>query len=316
MFKRDYVYKEVDGVSVAATVIWKSTLDESPYGIAFHGGGFVIGSRHFIPEVEIDYLCGAHYVVVSADYRLCPQVPLHHVIQDAVDAFSWCKSDLPARLNNDAGIAVDGQKIVAFGQSAGGLLALHLGGLPKPPRAILDFYGVKYMSDQFWHSPLPVLAGIPPFEQTFLDKIYQEPILTTTVTSLETAAPSTSGTRKRGMPAPDLSIPRNAWLFTALKNGTQIKAIVTDGDFESVDPAQAFKPGFPPTFFLHGDADAMVPPRFSQKAFEDLRSHGVKTELSLVPNQSHGFDAGLSHVDAEWPAVRRALDFLVLNGKA
>lgn len=118
------------------------------------------------------------------------------------------------------------------------------------------------------------------------------------------------------MPAPDLSVPRNAWLFTALKNGTQLKAIVKDDNFNRVDPTLAFKPGFPPTFFLHGNADALVLPRISEKAFSDLSNHGVKTELSLVPNQSHGFDAGLSQDDVEWPHVRRALDFLILNGNA
>lgn len=188
------------------------------------------------------------------------------------------------------------------------------GGLPEPPRAILDFYGVKYTSDEFWHTPLPLLAGIPPFEQSFLQNIYEGPLLTTTVTSLERAAASSSKTKKRGLPAPDLSVPRNAWLFTALKNGTHMKAIVKDDNFEGVDPTLAFKPGFPPTFFVHGDADDMVPARFSEKAFNDLSSHGVKTELSLVPNQSHGFDAGLSQDDTEWPPVRRALDLLIMNG--
>lgn len=79
-----------------------------------------------IPEVEIDYLCNRHYVVVSADYRLCPQAALSDIIQDAIDAFSWCKSVLPTKLRHDVGIEVDSARIVAFGQSAGSLLALHL----------------------------------------------------------------------------------------------------------------------------------------------------------------------------------------------
>ncbi|KAH6981585.1 Alpha/Beta hydrolase protein [Ilyonectria sp. MPI-CAGE-AT-0026] len=316
MLKKDYIFKEAGDVSIAATAFWKPADTGLPYGIAlaFHGGGFVMGSRYFIPEVEIEYLCDAHFVVVSADYRLCPQVALRDVIQDAIDAFSWCKLNLPAKLNHDAGIEIDAEKIVAFGQSAGALLALHLGGLPEPPRAILDFYGVKYTSDEFWHTPLPLLAGLPPFEQSFLQKIHEGPVLTTTVTSLERATASSSKTKKRGLPAPDLSFPRNAWLFTALKNGTHMKAIAKDDNFEGVDPTLAFKPGFPPTFFVHGDADDIIPARFSEKAFNHLSSHGVKTELSLVPNQSHGFDAGLSQEDSEWPPVRRALDWLIMNG--
>lgn len=92
----------------------------------------MIGSRHFIPGVEIQYLCDANYVVVSADYRLCPQVALCNVVQDAIDAFSWCKSDLPMRLAQEFGIQLNTDKIVTFGQSAGGLLALHLVRTPPP----------------------------------------------------------------------------------------------------------------------------------------------------------------------------------------
>lgn len=65
----------------------------------------MVGSRHFIPEVEIEYLCDTHYVVVSADYRLCPQVALRNVVQDAVDAFSWCQSDLSIKFAKEYGVS-------------------------------------------------------------------------------------------------------------------------------------------------------------------------------------------------------------------
>lgn len=228
------------------------------------------------------------------------------------------------------------QKIVAFGQSAGGLLALHLvshrhcffnpnwksrkqvadssqhqGALPQPPAAILDFYGAKYTSEEFWHTPLPALAMIPPFPREFIDKIHDEPTQTTTVTSLERASASQAKRSKRGMPAPDFSVPRNAWLFTALKEGTHMKAIVKDDDFERIDPVRLFKPGFSPTFFLHGDADSMVLTEFSQRAREDLGKQGVVTEIALVPGASHGFDAGISQDDEDWPPVRQGLDFII-----
>lgn len=199
-----------------------------------------------------------------------------------------------------------------------GLKVIHQGTLREPPRAILDFYGVKYLADEFWHSPLPSLAGIPPFEKNFLDKIYEEPVLTTTLTSMEIMAASSARMenqpKQRGLPPPDLSIPRNAWLFTALKDGTQIKAVVKDDAFEDVEPTMAFSPRFPPTAIIHGGADSMVPCRLSEKAFEELDQHGVETLLLVLPDQDHGFDAGLSSDDAEWQQVRRALDFLVLNG--
>lgn len=294
----------------------------------------MIGSRHSLPDVEVGYLADANFVVVSADYRLCPQVFLQEVIEDAIDVFSWCRTMLPAKFEADTSIRIDARKAVVFGQSAGALLALHLvsfrwyrpqtiasnstlreqGALAEPPRAILDFYGVKYVSDAFWHTPLPALAAIPTLPQALTDKIFEEPVMTTTATSLEKAAASQDGERKRGMPAPDLSLPRNAWLFTALKNGTQMKTIVKGDDYDGVDPIKRFHPKFPPTFFVHGDTDGLIPSAFSEKACRELSELGVKARISLIPGQSHGFDAGLDVNDPEWPQVRDALDFLIFYG--
>lgn len=45
-------------------------------------------------------------------------------VTDALDAYSWAKDALPGLLQKDAGVRVDGSKIVVLGQSAGGLLGL------------------------------------------------------------------------------------------------------------------------------------------------------------------------------------------------
>lgn len=152
---------------------------------------------------------------------------------------------------------------------------------------------------------------IPTFPREFIDKIHDEPTQTTTMTSLERASAAREKNNKRGMPAPDLSVPRNAWLFTALREGTHLRDIVKDGDFERIDPARLFKPGFSPTFFLHGDADAMVLTSFSERAHKELGEQGVETEIALVRGASHGFDAGISQDDEDWPQVRQGLDFII-----
>ncbi|USP79377.1 hypothetical protein yc1106_06651 [Curvularia clavata] len=322
MQSKDYYFKQVDDSHIGATVHWKPTEDETvtqKYGIclAFHGGGFVVGSRHMIPNTEVHYLCDRNYVVVSVDYRLCPQIGLREVIQDGVDAFSWCQTDLPSIIRDDAGIELDVDRIVVLGQSAGSLLALHLGSLPDPPKAILDFYGVKYISDDFWYTPLPALNNLPSFEKAFLNRIHDEPTLTTTATSLERVAPATSAASQRpqrGMPAPDLSLPRNAWLFTALKNGEHMAAVLKDSLPHEVEPTLAFSPQFPPTVFVHGEADTMIPCTISEKAHKALEYHGVQTQLLIFQNQNHGFDAGISKNEIEWEKVQQALDFLVCNG--
>jgi acetyl esterase/lipase len=108
-----------------------------------------------------------------------------------------------------------------------------------------------------------------------------------------------------------MTIPRSAWLYTALKEGTQWALIHKDREPGEVDPARLFGEGFPPTFFLHGDADGLVPVEFSERAYKDLVAKGGVAELEVVAGGSHGFDAGISTEDEDWPPVRRALDFLV-----
>lgn len=117
---------------------------------------------------------------------------------------------------------------------------------------------------------------------------------------------------------PDFSKPRNAWLFTKLKMGTQIAAIVPDGDYDRVDPYAMMLSAtkFPPTCFVHGDADAMVDYRFSARAHQRLGDLGVATELVTVPGVSHGFDVGLSREDPAYALVTRAFDFVGRYAKA
>lgn len=141
-----YPFKSLsEGGYIYATVHWPEGKQDGPYGIgtylffqmtpsnsnmlvalAFHGGGFVVGSRDMLPQEQIQYLTDSGFVVVSADYRLCPQVSLYDgPIQDAKDAYTWCKQHLPALVKEGAEIEVDPSQTVVFGHSAGGLLALH-----------------------------------------------------------------------------------------------------------------------------------------------------------------------------------------------
>lgn len=58
-------------------------------------------------------------------------------------------------------------------------------------------------------------------------------------------------------------------------------------------PLTYVSPAFPPTFFLHGSADRVVPASSSVLMHEALRAAGVETDLHVYAGQNHGFD----HVD-------------------
>lgn len=193
--------------------------------------------------------------------------------------------------------------------------------------AVLDFYGPKCLKDPFWHEPLPVFSQLPDFGEDFINKVFEEPAITSTATSLEQASRATTGEDgpeepqstpapaetkkpKGGLPMPDFSKPRNAWLFTQLKRGTQFAAIVPDGDYDRVDPWAMLSARSPPTCFVHGDADGMVHYQFSERAHRRLCDLGVDTELITVPGASHGFDVGLAREDPAYALVAKGLDFV------
>ena len=180
------------------------------------------------------------------------------------------------------------------------------GAQPDPPLAIVDLYGPKYFQDPFWTLPLPALSKIPDFDDAFLNKVFDEPLRTFTASSLERGTAAS----KTGPPRPDLTIPRNAWLFTILKRGTYLRYMVPDGNLDRVDPVRRFSAGFPPTYFLHGAADEWVLPRFSEQAHQKLLEFGVETKIVLVPGLVHGFDAVLSPDDHRYGHVRDAFEFL------
>ena len=63
--------------------------------------------------------------VVSPNYRLAPTISAQEgPVQDAKDSYTWSQTKLPQLLAQDANVHVNGNKIVTFGHSAGGTLAL------------------------------------------------------------------------------------------------------------------------------------------------------------------------------------------------
>jgi acetyl esterase len=87
-----------------------------PLIVSFHGGGFIAGTA-----AQNDWLnscLAAHCpaVVVSVEYRLAPQHPLPHPVEDGYDAL--------VRLVEDGiGWGIDPGAVAVMGESAGGMIA-------------------------------------------------------------------------------------------------------------------------------------------------------------------------------------------------
>ncbi|KAL5361530.1 Alpha/Beta hydrolase protein [Aspergillus floccosus] len=304
----DYVFKTVNysakTVNLTATVhLPKDTTSVKAIALYFHGGGYIIGSRAMLPATHIEALNENGFIAVSSDYRLAPTISvLDGPVSDSVTAYEWAQNELPTLLEKEHGILVDGKNIVTLGHSCGGGLALLMASRPNPPKAVLDLFGFKYLRDPFYHTgtstqPQPDSLALPSNE--FINEVFNE------------IPPPTAARPPFGPNGLELSTPRQAYLITSVRKGTQFDAIIAEDEYDLVDPERLLKtPSFPPTCFVQGTADVVVDMKFSQWAFAELQKNGVQSELYLVEGMAHGFDAKLKRGDAAFASIQKGVEFL------
>jgi acetyl esterase len=92
-----------------------------PAVVYFHGGGFFKGSieSHDRPLRQLANLSGV--VVISVDYRLAPEYPFPHGLNDCIDTTEWI-------MNHAEELHIDSNRIAVAGDSAGGTLATAVAG--------------------------------------------------------------------------------------------------------------------------------------------------------------------------------------------
>ncbi|GIJ90959.1 hypothetical protein Asppvi_009924 [Aspergillus pseudoviridinutans] len=304
----DYVFKTVNygaqTVNLTATVhLPEGNTSVKAIALYFHGGGYIVGSRAMLPAAHIEALNESGFIVVCSDYRLGPTISaLEGPVSDSVAAYEWAQDELPTLLEKEHNIRVDGQNIVTLGHSCGGGLALLMASRPKPPKAILDLFGFKYLRDPFYHTgtstqPQPGAPALPSDE--FINQVFNE------------VPPPTAARPPFGPYGLDLSTPRQAYLITSVRKGTQFDAIIAEDEYDRVDPGKLLTtPNFPPTCFVQGTADVVVDAKFSQWAYAELQNNGVQSELYLVDGMAHGFDARLKREDAAFGPIQKGVDFL------
>ncbi|PKO29526.1 MAG: alpha/beta hydrolase [Betaproteobacteria bacterium HGW-Betaproteobacteria-9] len=105
-----------DGFELPARLYAPASEHPLPVLLYFHGGGFTVGSVATHEPLCRHLAHLAHCAVVSVDYRLAPEWPFPTAVHDAWDSLAWLRE-------NAAALRLDGSRIAAGGDSAGGTLA-------------------------------------------------------------------------------------------------------------------------------------------------------------------------------------------------
>ena len=118
LFLGDQVYAQRADVGLAADVYRPSGAGPFPAVLLIHGGSWQRGDRHRMTEIG-ERLARHGYVAVSIDYRLAPEHQFPAQLHDCQAAVRWMRREA-------ARLAIDPERIGAFGYSAGAHLAAML----------------------------------------------------------------------------------------------------------------------------------------------------------------------------------------------
>ena len=152
---RDLTYLTASGQEQKLDVYQNPSPAPAPVVIYLHGGAWWKGERPksygaFRPFLDMGFS------VVTVDYRLAGVAPAPAGVQDARCALSWVAA-------HAAEYRFDSARLVVYGTSAGGHLALMAAMLPASanldlpecgtvprPAAVLDFYGIADVHPWLW----------------------------------------------------------------------------------------------------------------------------------------------------------------------
>ena len=267
----------------------------------------MVGSSEIIPKTQVEYLCSHGFLVVAPNYRLAPQVTAIEAFADCEEAYDWAVTQLPNAMAKAYALEVDPGRVVAYGHSSGGTLAIHVGST-KHVKAVTAFYPSLFLSDLTTSAhakcTIPPFGTIPDFAPSKEDWA----VVTPKGIELSEAPMGKPGT---------IPPPRNWWQMHILKHGQWLLSLQPDGRYEALDPMTRVSAQWPPVMIVQGEIDNVPGSdlQLAQRAEKEMKAAGVKeVRLEVVSGESHMFDlppmVGTTDLGPKWQAVVIGLDWL------
>jgi len=231
--------------------------------IFFHGSGWVAGDKDFGTRPFFNHLVVQGHTVMDVAYRLCPEVQLNEMVGDAKRAVAWMK-------DNAEKYGVDPSKVVLAGGSAGAHVAMlgaytpnHSGFTPE----ILKNVDLSVCGVVSYYGPVDLEAGYIPWREANPNSDLPSPPIGTKIESMEAF--------------------KYAGRMDILLGGSPEE--VPDM-YKMAAPITHVNSGTPPTLFLQGTTDVLVPVEPTKALYTKLVEAGVPAVMVIFPTTEHMFD--------------------------
>ncbi|KAK4552940.1 hypothetical protein LTR86_010072 [Recurvomyces mirabilis] len=267
--RRTFTYKTVDKLEIPLDLYLPKDAKDVPILVWFHGGGLLQGKRNSVTPHMLRAVSKYNIALVSADYRLAPQVGVAEIYEDVKDCIAFIRKDLPKRAG---GGVVNVERLAVSGSSAGGYLALLAGLYVEPkPKVILPIYPITDPSGLFFTtSQPPALGGGEPD---------MEGVKPYTDSNAEVVANNESGSERSQMYGYMLKSANLAQLLH-----------MKPGDNTWRVPRMIYDRGLPPAYIVHGDIDSAVGIEQADEVVGIMVGLGMQVQYERLHGVEHVFD--------------------------
>jgi acetyl esterase/lipase len=287
--KYSIVYKRIHGLEISLDVHMPANAQSVPILLWFHGGGLLQGHREGIAPHMLESVNKYNHALISADYRLAPQVGMHEIMADVRDCIRFIRD--PFGLARDLvlhGIVgpctVDASRLAVSGSSAGGYLALLAGLYANPkPNVILPIYPITDPLGTFFTTSQPVTSKFD-LERHVADDTVRPFLERDFSTAVANSAPNSD---RRHMYSYMLSRANLADLlhFHTKPDPQHDRSNDTWRIAKQIESRR-----LPSTYIVHGTADSAVGVEQADEVVGAMLGEGLEVKYERLSGKEHVFD--------------------------
>ena len=281
---RNVVYKTVGDKKCLIDVYLPKIESGQTVPVVFftHGGGWAAGTKDLNPQLVdlFDHLLEKGIACASASYRLVKnrnpndEATMLTCVADCMDGMRFLAKQHET-------FHVDTSKIIPFGNSAGGHIALMLTYAPTA-----DFKGDEALSS-IDVQPVAGMSWYGPVDFTDSDLFVAD------VEGFDKMPDRFTGRMKKGIES------------TSYQDASpEVKELM-----EKLSPIRYLTKDSPPMLTMHGNLDTTIPQKHSRLLAAKAKEIGADVEFLPVNNAGHGWRG---NCDPDWPTIRdRMVEFVV-----